>query len=146
MRDHNSYQGKVYRISPNQWDEDISVTLLQLPKAVKEHMVIVVGRAKTQPHWLEVVTITKSFSSKINKDLYIPIAPSPMNRRAHTQLHFCDDPYGNASLPFNSYVRVDEVYQVPQYVLEEVISWHRHLELKQSSYNALISSDLRFLL
>ncbi|KAL6812924.1 hypothetical protein GGI42DRAFT_313258 [Trichoderma sp. SZMC 28013] len=137
MRDHNSYQGKVYRILPDQWDDDISATPLQLPKAVKEHMVIVVGRSKTPPYWLEVVTITKSFSPKVNKDLYIPIAPSPMNRRTHTQLHFCDDPYGDAGLLLESYVRVDKVYQVPKYILKEVISWHRHLELTQSSYNAL---------
>ncbi|KAL6812565.1 hypothetical protein J3E69DRAFT_348912 [Trichoderma sp. SZMC 28015] len=137
MRDHNSYQGKVYRILPDQWDEDISATPLQLPKAVREHMVIVVGRSKTQSRWLEVVTTTKSFSSNVNKDLYIPIAPSPKNRQTNTQLHFCDDPDGDTGLPVNSYARVDKVYQVPQSVLEEVISWHRHLELTQSSYNAL---------
>lgn len=57
MRDHNSYQGKVYRILPDQWDEDIAAYPLQLPKAVREHMVIVVGRSKTQPYWLEVVTV-----------------------------------------------------------------------------------------
>ncbi|KAL5094927.1 hypothetical protein Trisim1_003534 [Trichoderma cf. simile WF8] len=137
MRDHNSYQGKVYRILPGQLDEDISTTPIQLPKAVREHMVIVVGRSKAQPNWLEVVTITSSFSPKVNKDLLIPIAPSPMNRKTRTQLHFCDDPDGDTGLPLNSYARADKVYQVPQYVLQEVISWHRQLELTQSSYNAL---------
>ncbi|KAL7910495.1 hypothetical protein GGI35DRAFT_368281 [Trichoderma velutinum] len=138
MKGHNSYQGKVYRIvlPPDQWVEDIHVPPPQLPKAIKDHMVIVIGQSKTPPHWLKVVTITKSFSPKVNDNLYIPIAPSPISR-TNIQLHLRDDPYGDAGLPFESYVRVDKVYQAPQYVLKEVMSWRRHLELEQSSYNEL---------
>ncbi|KAL7928274.1 hypothetical protein V8C35DRAFT_326063 [Trichoderma chlorosporum] len=109
MRNHNSYQGKVYRVVlPADHGEG--------QEAVRQHMVVVVGKSHTPPHWLKVVTITKSFSPKVGENLYIPIAPSPINR-TNMRLHFCDDLYEGMGLPFDLYLQVNKVHQVPQYTL-----------------------------
>ncbi|KAL7941520.1 hypothetical protein V8C42DRAFT_334810 [Trichoderma barbatum] len=139
MKHNNLPQGKVYRILPhNQWDHAVANSL-QIPTVVQQHMVIVVGKSERKLHWLKVATITKTISPDVNLDLYVPIAPSRKNRKTNMQLHFCDDPYGDAGLlPFLSYLRVDKVYEVPQHLLVQELSWGRHLELKQDSYDRLL--------
>jgi hypothetical protein len=86
---------------------------------------------------LSKLQITKTVDEKVDKDAYVPIVPTRKNRRTQMQLKFAHDVYGDTGLPFRSYLRVDAVYEAPMEVLEEQLSFGRHLQLKQQSFDSL---------
>ncbi|KAI2602036.1 hypothetical protein GGR54DRAFT_555743 [Hypoxylon sp. NC1633] len=94
------------------------------------HWVIVVG--KVESGWVQVATITDTIDPRVDSDLYIPIHPTPKNRRTNMQLKIAHNSYGNNGLPFLSYLRVDKVYEVPRDILRD-----EGMELKVRSYNSV---------
>ncbi|KAL7811340.1 hypothetical protein V8C26DRAFT_221887 [Trichoderma gracile] len=108
MIDELSPNGRIYRFRPyRDWDVSIKVRC-----HVRKHMVLVIGESPTNNDWL-VVTITTTVSPGIDRNLFVPIAPTPRHAVTNMQLHLADDPYGNRGLPRRSYLRVNRVYEVP---------------------------------
>ncbi|KAH0491949.1 hypothetical protein TgHK011_003350 [Trichoderma gracile] len=137
MIDEISPNDRIYRFRPYQdWDVWTKVRC-HIPNAVRKHMVLVIGESPTTDDWL-VVTITTTVSPGIDRNLFVPIAPTPRHAITNLQLHLVDDPYGNRGLPRRSYLRVNRVYEVPDQALVEQRSHHRDLELQQESFDELI--------
>ena len=63
MKHPNQPQGKVYRFkSRGLWSEEAR-TLVQIPKIVLSHMVIVVGKADSRRGWVKVATVSLPIST-----------------------------------------------------------------------------------
>ncbi|KAI1396356.1 hypothetical protein F4819DRAFT_475529 [Hypoxylon fuscum] len=139
MKQPNSPQGRVHKFKPRgEWNlsEELKVKLAaQIPRIVKKHRVIVVDRAMTEfgvrRGWVKIATITSKKDDNVDSDLYVPILPTPKNRKTKMQLRLAHDPYGNI-LTYGSHLRVDRIYTVPRAILEE-----QPCELLEKSYNGL---------
>ncbi|KAH8744460.1 hypothetical protein F5883DRAFT_439902 [Diaporthe sp. PMI_573] len=137
MKHQNSPQGKVFRFKHRDlWAEHIKNDV-QVPKIVLAHMVLVVGKFDARPGWVKVATVTKTIDERVHSDFYLPIYPTRKNRDTNMQLKLCDDPLGTTGFSWRSYLRVDLIYAVPRQILEEQLSYGRHLELQERSYRGL---------
>lgn len=83
--------------------------------------------------------ITTKIDESLDPDLYVPIYPCKKDRRTNMQLKLCHDPLGLTGLPFRSYLRVHQLYEVPRSMLTERISGCnvQALELQVQSYKVL---------
>ncbi|ETR97715.1 hypothetical protein M419DRAFT_90942 [Trichoderma reesei RUT C-30] len=127
MRDQISPNGKVYRFKPyHKWD-DWTQRHCHVPKAVRNHMVVVIRKSPINNDNWRVATITTTVSPGIDERLFVPIAPMPQDPVTHMQLHLADDPYGDMGLPRPSYLRVSSIYEVPHKALVEQRSYYRNL-------------------
>ena len=84
------------------------------------------------------VQVTTTIDQCVDNDLYIPICPTPKNRKTNMQLKIRDDPLGTRGFYLRSFVRLDAVHEVPLDILQEQLSYGRQLELKAQSYRNLL--------
>lgn len=114
--------GKFFKFrNISEWDEDAKRNT-RIPKVVRGHMVVAVKKPSIRPGYVGVVTVTSTQAADVDT-LLVPIAPSPKNRDTNMQLNIANVGFGWSGrllyrLQFNSYLRVDKVYEVPLNVLE----------------------------
>ena len=77
---------------------------------------------------------------RVNNDFYTPIRPMPKNRNTNVQLRLCYNPLDTMGFPWRSFLRVDVVYKVPLEILEEELSFGRHLQLQDGLIVAYYTS------
>ena len=157
MKNQNSPRGKFYFLQHKDlWGTDAKEHC-HISNIILSHMVLVIGRTDIGPGWVTVVTVrvhhpnircstiltghyqvTKTVNEHIDNDFYIPIRPTPKNRKTNMQLKLCDDPWGDTGFSWRSLLRVDAVHEVPREILVEQRSYGRQLELQEQSYNRLL--------
>ena len=166
MRHPNQSQGKFFKFrNISEWDDDAKRDV-RVPKIVRAHMVLVLGKSDNRQGFVKIVTVrflyhvlellstnsdsnipkvTSTQADNVDSDLLVPIAPSPKNRKTDMQLNVANVGFDwsyrlRHRLQKPSYLRVDKVWEVPSDVLEPFFwSQSEHVELKQKSYNRLMS-------
>lgn len=144
MRHPNQNPGKFFKFrDTSEWDEDAKRDI-RIPKIVRGHMVVALEKSDNRRGFVKIVTVTSTQADNVDTDLLVPIAPSPKNRNTKMQLEIANVGFGWSGrllhrLQLRSYLRVDEVYEVPANVLEPFLwSQTEHVALKQKSYNRLM--------
>ncbi|KAI9646859.1 hypothetical protein NHQ30_004859 [Ciborinia camelliae] len=125
MVNPNKVEGKLYKFLPKSELKDLNKTIdPNITGNVRRHMVICLGIVVGRPNHVKVMTIT----SKVKDDReYVPISPTrkkPYPIQLRLRNSWCYSDNGVAiqltSLPLYSYLKIDEYYEVPIQMLEEV--------------------------
>ncbi|KFY69677.1 hypothetical protein V496_00035 [Pseudogymnoascus sp. VKM F-4515 (FW-2607)] len=90
-------------------------------------MVVVLGKAMNRPPgWVRIVTVTSTLPTIFDPNYYLPIHPNKKLQKGGVQLKLCGSFEGQTILRKLSYVRIDEVAEVPR----ETVN-HNKLDLLQ---------------
>ncbi|KAL9622796.1 MAG: hypothetical protein Q9160_002915 [Pyrenula sp. 1 TL-2023] len=135
MRSKNQPHGKLYKVLSS--TEDVP-TNMRLPKEARGHMVLVLGWA-SQWNWVRVATITSSAASTMQYMDYLPIYPSKKNQHNGVQLKLCNDWEGWTYMEKKSYVKMDEVYEIPLKDLKPARMNGRQYELQSKSWEKILN-------
>lgn len=150
-------QGKFFQFRDvSEWNE-AARSNVDLSKTIRRHKVLVLERSDNYRGFVKIVTVgcqpmpilnsgtdfkslqvTSTQDPNIDPDLFVPIEPSPKNRKTDMQLKVAN--VGRTwKLPKRSYLRVDKVYEVPRDVLEPYLHAKvEHVELQLKSHKRLM--------
>lgn len=97
-------------------------------------MVMVLGWAERWD-WVKVVCITSSATSTLQDIDYLPIYPSRKNQHSGIQLQLCNGLDAWTYTEKKSYVKMDEVYEIPLERLTAAGADGRQYELQSKSWD-----------
>ncbi|KUJ07675.1 uncharacterized protein LY89DRAFT_351180 [Mollisia scopiformis] len=124
MIQQRDVQGRIYSFKSTSEYLDSGVQIPDIPDAVKLHMVLVLDLVPGKHQLLKVMIITTT--SAVDGE-YVPISPTPkkgyaiqLRLRSHTVWHHGAAVTRYPSLGTDSYLKIDEHYEVPIQMLREV--------------------------
>ncbi|KAF2675036.1 hypothetical protein BT63DRAFT_450022 [Microthyrium microscopicum] len=141
MRNKGAAQGKVYKFkSKSEWS-DKNAQLIQLSTRYRSHMVVVLGKAFGRPPgWVRIVNVTSTLPEAYDPTRYLPIHPNRKFRKGGIQLKLCGSWEQDTLLPKFSYIRIDNVQEVPLEILMETTRWDGlGVMLQEKSFSTLLS-------
>ncbi|MCJ1433077.1 hypothetical protein MMC27_002436 [Xylographa pallens] len=133
-------QGRIFTFLPTSECDAHILSSVFLPDGVRGHMVIPISGVK-QRGWVSIVTITSSLPASGLTCQYVPIWPgkAPAHSGLHIKLCNCWG-FWATQLRKRSYVRLDQVYDVPLKILRQVDPNldGSSLEVQQESFEKMI--------
>ncbi|EHK50805.1 hypothetical protein TRIATDRAFT_296879 [Trichoderma atroviride IMI 206040] len=139
MRDKRAPRGKVFNFKPQLEWSDGTAQQVHLSSLYRSHMVVVLGKAlQRPPGWVRIATVTPTLPATFDSNHYLPIYPTGKHQKGGVQLKLCGSFDGQTILRLLSYVKVDEIEEVPLEILSEIYrSDGLSISLQEKSFGPL---------